>query len=411
MMTKQKRKSDEITFSEYKKSGRSYVRARQWVTLIDESVERMEGSGKNRVDARAALQVNIEKRNERIQYGMKKDDGDITLAEAVKNLIEERAQEYDREKGREARRDVSTKREWDVFHSLLCPFEIANKKLNCIFVKDIETYRKQLSNARYDKHVTKKKHEPEYVYYSASTLNRIIRLVVTAIDDYYLYRPEKSPAIVLKQFKQSVPAKTEEDFLIGDELPKVLSYFQQMRKEHKYELDPTCADLFTIALLIGAKPGEIFALQKRDWNGETKELRIQRTGEYEDGRTKTATSIRILTLSAVAVAIMDRRCFGIGPDDLIFPGTKNNLLSPSNVNKKLKRWLKEAGIQKNLHPHSLRGSSGTYLLDHDVPIEVVSRMLGHQNVSTTQNFYSTYTETRRKKDATEICNAFDQLDV
>ena len=39
----------------------------------------MEGSGKNRVDARAALQVNIEKRNERIQYGMKKDDGDITL--------------------------------------------------------------------------------------------------------------------------------------------------------------------------------------------------------------------------------------------------------------------------------------------------------------------------------------------
>ena len=163
-----------------------------------------------------------------------------------------------------------------------------------------------------------------------------------------------------------------------------------MRKEHKYELDPTCADLFTIALLIGARPGEIFALQKRDWNGETKELRIQRTGEYEDGRTKTATSIRILTLSAVAAAIMDRRCFGIGPDDLIFPGTKNNLLSPSNVNKKLKRWLKEAGIQK---------------------IEVVSRMLGHQNVSTTQNFYSTYTETRRKKDATEICNAFDQLDV
>lgn len=215
----------------------------------------------------------------------------------------------------------------------------------------------------------------------------------------------------MKQFKQSVPAKTEEDFLIGDELPKVLSYFQQMRKEHKYELDPTCADLFTIALLIGARPGEIFALQKRDWNGETKELRIQRTGEYEDGRTKTATSIRILTLSEVAAAIMDRRCFGIGPDDLIFPGTKNNLLSPSNVNKKLKRWLKEAGIQKNLHPHSLRGSSGTYLLDHDVPIEVVSRMLGHQNVSTTQNFYSTYTETRRKKDATEICNAFDQLDV
>ncbi|MFR8348256.1 MAG: hypothetical protein ACLVAV_02675 [Clostridium sp.] len=42
---------------------------------------------------------------------------------------------------------------------------------------------------------------------------------------------------------------------------------------------------------------------------------------------KLQHSIRILTLSAVAAAtIVDRRCFGIGPDDLIFPGTKNNLL-------------------------------------------------------------------------------------
>ena len=213
MINNNKVKSDEVTFNVYKRNGCSYIKARQWVTLIDGTLARIEGNGKNRVDARSSLQTNIEKRNERIPYGMKKDDGDITLAEAVKNLIEERAKEYDREKGREARRDVSTKREWDVYHSLLCPFEIANKKLNCIFVKDIETYRKQLSNARYDKHVTKKKHEPEYVYYSASTLNRIIRLVVTAIDDYYLYRPEKSPAIVLKQFKQSSPAKTEANIL------------------------------------------------------------------------------------------------------------------------------------------------------------------------------------------------------
>ena len=82
---------------------------------------------------------------------------------------------------------------------------------------------------------------------------------------------------------------------------------------------------------------------------------------------------------------LHRRCEGINADDLIFPGTNKNVLSPSNLNKKLKRWLKEAGINKDLHPHSLRGSSGTYLLDHDVPIEVVSRMFGHQNVSTTQN--------------------------
>ena len=43
--------------------------------------------------------------------------------------------------------------------------------------------QKRTSNARYDKRTTKKKHEPEYAYYSASTLNRIIRLVVAAVDE------------------------------------------------------------------------------------------------------------------------------------------------------------------------------------------------------------------------------------
>ena len=118
-----------ITFRKYEKYGNTYIRARQWATLIDGTVERLEGSGKNRVDARAALEKNIEKRNEKIQYGMKKDNGEITLAEAVKLWIEERSKEYDREKGREARRDVSTQRDWDVYRSLLCPFKIADKKL------------------------------------------------------------------------------------------------------------------------------------------------------------------------------------------------------------------------------------------------------------------------------------------
>ena len=60
-----------------------------------------------------------------------------------------------------------------------------------------------------------------------------------------MYRPEKSPAVVLRQFKQSTPAKTEADFLVGDEIEKALRYFQQMREENKYPLDITCADWST----------------------------------------------------------------------------------------------------------------------------------------------------------------------
>ena len=61
-----------MVFGTYQKKGNTYIRAREWVALIDGTVERLEGSGRNRVEARAALKRKIEKRKECIQYGMKK---------------------------------------------------------------------------------------------------------------------------------------------------------------------------------------------------------------------------------------------------------------------------------------------------------------------------------------------------
>lgn len=401
----------EVNFYDYEKNGSKYVRARAKVTLLDGSTKIVEGYGKNRSEARKAFENNIIKKNELIQYGMKQDNGDISLEEAVKNLIEERRQEYDRERGREARRDTSIRRDVDVLKSLLKPYPISRKKVKEIYVSDLEKYRKEIGNARYDKRKTKKKHEPELVPYSASTLNRVIRLVTQVLDDYYLHRDAKTPTGVLKPFKQIIKAKTEEDFLVGVEVKTALEYFRRVREIQKYTLDSTYADLFITALLIGARPGELAGLKKRDWNFETVEIYIQRTGYYEDGRLKTAGSKRKIIVPQEVKAIFSRRCVGLNSDDLIFSGLHKNMLSPSNCNKKLKRWLKEAEIEKDLHQHSLRGSAGTYLLDHGVPIEAVSKMLGHEQISTTQVYYSTYTEARRKKDAEQICGVFDLLNV
>lgn len=173
----------EVSFYDYEKNGSKYIRARAKVTLLDGSTKIIEGYGKSRSEARKAFENNIIKKNELIQYGMKQDTGDISLEEAVKNLIEERRQEYDRERGREARRDTSIRRDEDVLKSLLKPYPIAKKKVKEIYVSDLERYRKEIGNARYDKRKTKKKHEPELVPYSASTLNRVIRLVTQVLDD------------------------------------------------------------------------------------------------------------------------------------------------------------------------------------------------------------------------------------
>ena len=62
-----------------------------------------------------------------------------------------------------------------------------------------------------------------------------------------------------------------------------------------------------------------------------------------------------------------------------------------------KTWLKEAGITKNLHWHSLRGSAGSFMLEHGMHMEDVSVLMGHASISTTEKFYTWYTEKKKRE--------------
>lgn len=68
----------------------------------------------------------------------------------------------------------------------------------------------------------------------------------------------------------------------------------------------------------------------------------------------------------------------------LFVGQDGSALGPRAVQSRLKQWALKLGLADKVHPHALRHSFASHLLQSSGDLRAVQELLGHASISTTQ---------------------------
>jgi integrase/recombinase XerC len=166
-------------------------------------------------------------------------------------------------------------------------------------------------------------------------------------------------------------------------LPKALSVesTEQLLNEQTKDEPALLRDraMFELLYSSGLRLGELVALNVGDGRLDLRQGEVTVTGKGAKTRTVPVGAKAREALSAWLGA----RHAAPG-EKALFVGARGRRISPGTVGTRLNRWARRRGLHERVHPHMLRHSFATHVLQSSQDLRAVQEMLGHASISTTQ---------------------------
>ncbi|RZJ47989.1 MAG: site-specific integrase, partial [Flavobacterium sp.] len=263
---------------------------------------------------------------------------------------------------------------WDSAYKILCLYyKDKDIKLINLTPQDLADIREYFLNT-YKTKANKKLSQNA----SSSYFNKIRICLKQAFDDGIT----KSP--IVNRIKAIKPGETKREFLIEEEIEIVRTTDCET---------PVIKSAFMFGVYTGRRFSDLLKLRWKDIK-HSEDL-----GYFLDYQQEKTGAHEIHYIGTDAISFLDE------DDDenaRVFKGLKYSAWT----NLKLREWMLKAGITKKITFHSARHTYATYLLTKGVEYAILSKMLGHKDLKTTQ-IYTKIIDSKR----IEAAKVFDKKEI
>jgi len=151
--------------------------------------------------------------------------------------------------------------------------------------------------------------------------------------------------------------------------------------------------LLELLYAAGLRVSELTGLNIVDMDRREKMLRVRGKGNKErivpyGGKAQEALEAYWPVREQLLLQNKTGRLRGCGPShsEAVFLNYTGRRLTQRSVGRIVKKYVRLANINWDLHPHSLRHAFATHLLADGADLRAIQELLGHQSLSTTQKY-------------------------